>query len=310
MTAAAHDETQRYLIIGASGFIGSQVAKSAMQAGHQVTVTLRGGATTGGDRADHTIENFDITHPDAFEARLSSGHYDVIVLAAAALNRVSSDASTGLILVDGQSLIALLDAVKSYQPKAKVIIFGSGLSYANSNVASTEKTPLDMGSVYATSKAICSTIASHYRSAIGLTITELRLFNVYGPGDNSNRLIPYCLRCLFEARPASLKDTSQMRDFVFIDDVCRVVHAAALGKLPAGVFNVCSGLAVGIDEVARQISDLGGFDILHGSKLPSEFEVRPQHFGSPGKLEKFGLAPKTSLREGLQRTLDCLKQQN
>lgn len=99
-------------------------------------------------------------------------------------------------------------------------------------------------------------------------------------------------------------DGQQSRDFVYVGDVVRYLLAAmALRPAQAAVFNVCTGRATSILELADAIARVGG-GRPRTEHVPARAGDIRASLGDPGRLNAaFGFAAETRLAEGLARTL-------
>lgn len=117
-----------------------------------------------------------------------------------------------------------------------------------------------LASVYAISKYVQERLALTVAPAYGMEATALRLFNVYGPGQALSNpytgvLAIFASTLMAGNSPLVFEDGAQRRDFVHVQDVARA-FVLALGSPAAvgNVFNIGSGIAVSICEVAEQIA--------------------------------------------------------
>src|SRR5207244_466570 len=74
-------------------------------------------------------------------------------------------------------------------------------------------------------------------------LVVLRPFGPYGPGDDSDRVIPFTIRRLVAGETVPLSGGEQLRDFAYVDDHVRAFVLAAAAQLPelAAVYNIGSG---------------------------------------------------------------------
>ena len=124
-----------------------------------------------------------------------------------------------------------------------------------------EDAPLRPRSLYAASKLAQEHFALAWSLASGGSVTALRYHNVYGEGmprDTPYSGVAAMFRSSLEAgeAPRVYEDGRQTRDFVHVQDVAeanvRSVESELAGFVP---LNVCSGLPVTIEEVARSLAD-------------------------------------------------------
>jgi dTDP-L-rhamnose 4-epimerase len=135
-------------------------------------------------------------------------------------------------------------------------------------VPTPEDAALLAGNVYALTKRYQEELSLSLGRTYGFPVACLRLFNVYGPRQSLRNpytgvLAIFLSRLLCGQPPMVYEDGGQTRDFVSVHDVVRAVALAierpeAVGK----VFNVGTGVARGIGEIARTLARLVGRDEL------------------------------------------------
>ena len=172
--------------------------------------------------------------------------------------------------------------------------------------ATTEQKPLIPTSVYAVSKRdqeeLCLCVGRSY----GIPTVALRYFNVYGPRQALSN--PYTGVCaIFSARiknrhrPIVFEDGQQTRDFIHVRDIVRA-NLLVMNEPRAddGVFNVGTGRAVSIAEMARLLAQL--------YEVPVEPEVTLKYragdirhcYADITKLHGLGFTPSVTLADGLR----------
>ena len=115
---------------------------------------------------------------------------------------------------------------------------------------------------YSMSKYIGELLCARYHNDFDVSVTILRLFNVYGSYQREGFVISYIFDCLCNNRPLNLKTPEALRDFVYIDDVCMAILKAIERKnKEIEIFNVGSGKIVSIGEVAKKIYRFWGKNI-------------------------------------------------
>ena len=144
----------------------------------------------------------------------------------------------------------------------------------------------------------------HRLSAVGL-----RLFNVYGPGQDprspySGVISIFCER-LRRGQPIEVFGNGhQTRDFVFVSDVVAALLRAMDARLPGGaVLNVCTGRGTSVLELARTIATLCGAspEIRFGPERAGE--VRDSRGDPSAARRTLGFSAATQLETGLAATL-------
>ncbi len=143
----------------------------------------------------------------------------------------------------------------------------------------------------------------------GLSLVNMRLEHVYGPGDRPDKFCPSILRAMARHEPElPLTSGEQQRDFIYVDDVVAAFRTVlTTWKCTAGEsvqFGVGWGSSLPIrDFIATGHRLAGSKTNLRFGALPS----RPKDFAASradnGTLRKLGWAPQTTLEDGIRRTL-------
>jgi dTDP-glucose 4,6-dehydratase len=121
-----------------------------------------------------------------------------------------------------------------------------------------------------------------------LEYVHARLFNTYGPFESESRIVPYLIRRLGAGLEAELTAGTQVRDFIFVEDVARAL--VVLGGCPlasrAATFNVCTGRGTSVREIAALVADAMGASpaLLRLGARPDRTDEPPSIVGSPDAL--------------------------
>ena len=119
-----------------------------------------------------------------------------------------------------------------------------------------EAHPIAPNNPYSQSKLMGEELCEAYCRDHGLNVTILRLFNIYGPRQTGNFLIPQILRQLSEGEVV-LGDPAPKRDFLYISDVVNALVAASESDMDGcNVYNVGSGKSYSAGEVADTLVDI------------------------------------------------------
>jgi UDP-glucose 4-epimerase len=130
----------------------------------------------------------------------------------------------------------------------------------------------------------------------------LRLFNVYGPGQTGTYagvVSKFVERAKRGLPPVIYGDGTQTRDFIHVADVARLVEVV-LDRGAAGVFNVGTGRAVSIRELATIVMRLAGLsgEPLYAPPRPGDIK---HSAAEVSKAKALGWEPSVPLEEGLRR---------
>ena len=113
-----------------------------------------------------------------------------------------------------------------------------------------ENHPLSPNNPYAFSKATAESACLFYTQHCDVECVILRLFNVYGPGQDPSFLVPHVVAQVLDPHcgVVEVQDLAPERDYVFVEDAVQAIVAA--GTAPSGsIFNVGSGEARSVEQV-------------------------------------------------------------
>lgn len=136
---------------------------------------------------------------------------------------------------------------------------GSSSEYGLNASAPAEDQTLAPNSHYAVSKAATSQAIAYYGKMRGIPVANLRLYSVYGPYEDSSRLIPVLCEQSLKGRLPSFARSEVTRDFVHVDDVAIAFFDAALRMSPeiAGQsFNIGTGVRTSLATLADTAKQL------------------------------------------------------
>lgn len=165
-------------------------------------------------------------------------------------------------------------------------------------------TRLSPGSLYGASKKAFSDILAAYAGNRGLSCAWGRIFFLFGPGEDANRLVPYLIRNCLRKQPAVCRFGQLRRDFLFVDDVADA-FAALLDSEVAGAVNIAAGKTVALRDVAgaiaRQCGNTDGIEIREDVPAPGE---PPEFSASVDRLHsELNWLPRYGLEAGLEHTI-------
>jgi UDP-glucose 4-epimerase len=208
--------------------------------------------------------------------------------------------------------VALLEAARRAGVR-KVVLSSSTAVYGDTNVFPTsEETPLRPISPYAVSKEVNELYAHLYTRTLGLPVTALRYYNVYGPRQRPDSdyaaAIPIFVRRLLSGKPIIIYGNGkQSRDFVFVEDVVRANLLAAESDAAGESFNICTGCETNLLDLMEVLSELSPRQPEVRFEPPRPGDIY-RSVGCPEKAAvSLGFRAGTSLEKGLAQTVEWMK---
>jgi len=316
-----------YLVTGGAGFIGSHLCEALVGEGHAVRVLddLSTGLRANLPPGVELIEG-DIADPAAVEAAVAGVDGCFHLAAIASVARGVED-WLGTHRANLTGTITLFDEARRQQRPVPVIYASSAAVYGDcADLPITEAATKRPLSAYGADKYACelhAVVASHVHH---VPTVGLRFFNVYGPRQDprspySGVISIFCERVRRGAAIDIFGDGGQTRDFITAADVVVALRAAqgiaqgaVTARLSPGapvfpdapVFNICTGIATSVVELAHTIATLAGVPAEIRHAPPRAGEIR-HSVGSPDLARQvLGLTRPQALRDGLRRVLDWL----
>jgi len=198
----------------------------------------------------------------------------------------------------------LLDAVRRNNVE-RFIHIGSSTEYGTSSLPHSEDDRLEPGTLRGVSKAASSLLCQQYAREHQVNAVILRLFSVYGPWEQSKRLVPTTCRALIQGFPLKLTPPELMHDWIYVEDVIDACLMAAKHDLPCGdIINVGSGEQHSNEDVVQILCEVAQRDIAfeQGTYDPRAFDTNHWVADICHANQAMGWQPRFSLRAGLSAT--------
>ena len=303
----------KILVTGGAGFIGSHICDALLKNGHDVMVV----DNLSSGRHENLAEGIKLYRLDirSDESRALVGQIapDVIVHTAAQISvRESMDRPDVDADINVLGLINLLRGIAN--PAATQVVFlstGGAIYGEQESFPAKEDHPILPTSFYGLSKRVGELYLDLWSRTTGLTVTCLRLANIYGPRQNPHGeagvVAIFCQKLLKQELPVINGSGEQTRDFTYVGDVAQAV-AAVVEKRVSGTFNIGTSIETSINQLSKEIVNALGVkvNIGHAEAKPGE-QLRscidPRHAAN-----SFGWKSSVSLSQGIKLTAGWFKQ--
>lgn len=291
--------SQKVLLTGATGFLGSHLLRELLAAGHEVYAFRRRTSDLWRvTHITHQVHWFD-SEADLAIPFQAAGRIDHVIHTATNYGRRLEEGSC---LMESNMLFPLRLYEYSEAFKAKTFI-NTDTFFGKSNHSSAQL------SGYALSKRqLCEWLRLYARTT---RIFNVKLEHMYGPKDDSRKFVPYIIeQCLRNVVELELTAGAQERDFIFISDVvraylCLLKHheqfASAYTDIELG-----TGEAVTIKHFVEQVAELTRADThLRFGALPYRQDEIMHSKADIDTVAKVGWRPKVTLQQGLSETINA-----
>jgi dolichol-phosphate mannosyltransferase len=293
------------LIIGASGFVGANLFKKIKSYREDVFGTSFSGA---GWRFKDTSS---ILHMNMCDINNVNDVFKKVepktIFDCSSFGAYSFEKNIDLIhKTNYLSLIEIFETLE-YHDISAYIHAGSSSEYGLNSASPSEDSPLIPNSQYAISKAAASNAITFYGKIKKFPVVNLRLYSVYGPYEDSSRLIPVLCEKTLEKSLPQFADKEVSRDFIYIDDVVDAFIASALrmrSEIYGESFNIGTGKRTDLKELAaisKSIFNINS-DPKFDSKSGRAWDTDDWYADIEKSQKYLKWTPKISLEEGLKET--------
>ena len=252
----------RALITGSQGFVGRYLRQELENNGYSVTgLDIQPG--------DNTIQ-VDLLDYEQVKNAVESIAPDIVIhLAGQANVGLSWKIPQRTMEINVIAAINLMEAVRVYNPKVRMVLVGSSDQYGNLGAAGadvTENLQPHPQSPYAVSKMAQEEMAKVYVRAYGMNICMTRSFNHGGAGQREGFMIPDFAAGIVrvERREVSelrVGNLTARRDFTHVKDVVRAYRLLAEKGVPGEVYNVGSGKTYSAQEVLDLLRGMANCEV-------------------------------------------------
>jgi nucleoside-diphosphate-sugar epimerase len=255
---------ERYLVVGAAGFVGASLTRRLAEKGQDVYGLTRKESDLWRLKDVQGVEIVlgDITNgPELKEKLLELDPTHIVNLATYGVYRDQKDHQK-IIEINLTGSLNLFEAAKELKNLQLVISTGSVYEYGSLPGQMEESTVASARNFYDASKIATTSMAQSYSFLKMLPVCTLRPFTAYGPYEDSRRLIPSVMNMIKEGNSPRIAPEA-IRDFIYIDDLVQAYMRAL--KRPESVtgqvINLGSGQPTKIKDFVSLVTDQLDTDI-------------------------------------------------
>ena len=296
------------LVIGGTGFIGTNLVKRLLKFGAKVTcLSLQ--------RKQHKLTHknlryilCDYTNFDILKKKINKS-FEYVVNLGGYIDH-SKFFTKGRLVIDNHflSTINLLLSLKKKKLK-RYLHIGTCDEYGENSSPVKEYSKEDPITSYAFAKLASINLLIMLNKTENFPATALRLFLVYGPYQKNDRLIPQVINGCLKKKNFPVSKGTQLRDFCYVDDVINAIILSLIKRRALGeVFNVGSGKPVSVKFIINKISEIIKQGKPQFNKIPFRKNENLKLYPSINKIGRIlGWKPKTNLNQGLVKTINYYK---
>ena len=307
----------RVLITGGAGFIGSNLARTALLAGHEVVVLddLSTGYAANLDGLDVRFHEGSVNDADVLATALVGVDSVVHLAALGSVPRSILD-PVATHVANATGTLSVLEGARRADVRHVLTSSSSSVYGLNQALPKSEREWVRPLSPYAVSKLAGEQYLLAYQQSFGLETLAFRFFNVYGPrqmpGHAYAAVVPVFLDAILRGAPVPVHgDGRQSRDFTFVATVCAVLLDAVTRQVshPEPV-NLAFGTNTTVAALVAELERVSGLaaDVVHEPARPGD--VRASQADNRVLMSLFPSVEPVPLRDGLTETLAWFKERS
>lgn len=231
----------KIVITGAEGFIGKHLSKSLVLEHEVISVDIKQGV--------------DLTKTESLK-KFFDFDFDVLIhLAGKSFVPYSFSNPSDVLSNNFQTTLNSLEVCR--QHAAKYIFLSSYLYGKPDYLPTDEGHELRPTNPYAQSKIIGEELCKGYARDFGLRTVIVRPFNLIGPGQLSQFLLPTILHQALDQKTIILNDLTPKRDYLDVRDFCQLLNRLIIDdSITNEIFNAGSGTSYSPKEIVRELSKI------------------------------------------------------
>ena len=302
----------KVLLTGATGFIGSNIAKSLLENGHQVYATHR--TISSFEKCSSFIDKINWINTDLqdWKQQIKDINPDQLIHVAWGGIGAKERNNWDIQIKNFWFSKELFDLAKECGIK-KVIGIGSQAEYGVYGYPINEETVPKPQDAYGATKTLT---ANYLRNLFENSQTEwywIRIFSVFGEGENSEWLMPTVISKLLRKESIQLTPCEQKYNYLYIGDfLSNFMSVVNCLQNRSGIYNLCNKDSIELKELLLQIAEIMNIspEFLEFGKIRYR---ENQNMLIAGDNSKFintfpsDLATSGRLREGLIKSIDYFK---
>jgi nucleoside-diphosphate-sugar epimerase len=294
---------EKILLTGGTGFIGRYVVERLILEGNRPTVLTRNSKIANTEKSARNINFVEIDLLDTHSLKnfLDNFRPDIIIHLAGNNNK-GNNQSEILTKFNFEATSKLLELARNLAVK-RIIITGTADEYGFQPCPQRETMAAMPVSEYAISKNKAVNYAVLLSEKCNLPAVVLRPFTIYGDGQPAKMFVSQAVKSAVKGIPFEMSKGRQKRDLLFVRDfVDAIMKALTVENIEGEVFNVGSGQAIALEDLAKKIWKIAGADerlLKIGARLTEQNELHDTQADISKIKAAFGWEPKISLDEGL-----------
>lgn len=301
------------VVTGGTGFVGANLVRRLLQAGHQPVLFVRPGFASWrieSIRRQMTIREVDLVDAAALASAMAAARPKwVFHLAAHGAYSWETDAEQ-MYATNVVGTANLLEATSGADVEAFVNA-GSSSEYGRLDHAPSESESGTPDTPYGITKAAASALCAAVAPTHPARIRTLRLYSAYGPFEDPRRFLPSLIVHGLRGELPPLVSPQTARDFVYVDDVVDALLLAAEDTVgePGAIYNIGTGVQTTVGdavETARRVMGIAATPAW-GTMSARAWDTDTWVADARKSRDLLGWSARRSFEDGLRMMITWLK---
>ena len=298
--------SEKLLILGGTGFIGKNLAVSAVKHGYRTVVLSLNCPDSEQIIEDVEYLQADITNFTQLQEQLGTANFEYVVNLSGYIDHCCF-LKGGHHIINAhfggvQNILRLLD----WDALKRFVQIGSSDEYGDLHSPQSEEMRESPISPYSFAKLASTNLLQMLYRTESFPAVTLRLFLVYGPGQNDKRFLPQVVKgCLSDSSfPTSAGE--QVRDFCYVDDITDgILNTFTNDGVNGEVINLASGIPIAVREVVEKVQNTVNLGIPEFGKVPYRICENMSLYADTSKAKLImGWDPSVMIEEGIERVIN------
>lgn len=304
----------KILLTGAAGFIGSNLAQTLLDQGHEV-FGIDNFITGSKENSSKLLKNPKFSFLEADIVNLTNEQKSSFPKFDQVYHLACPTGVPNLVFLAEEMLLTCSDGTKNIldialKDKASFLftssseVYGDPEKFPQSEDYTGNVDSIGLRSPYEEGKRFSEALTIMYSRKYKLPTKIVRIFNTYGPGmsEKDTRVIPAFIKQILEGKNLTIHgDGSQRRTFCYIDDLVNGL-IIVMEKGESEPYNLGGEEEVTINQLAQQISNVSEKKLLVKTKQRASHDHQAR-MPDLKRIKKLGWVAKTNLKSGLSKTI-------
>lgn len=308
------------MITGGSGFVGSHLCDELIKDNHEVILLVRND-----NKKENVVHNLnkiklefvDVTKFSDLENSIETNKPDVIFhLAGTTSHKKSFENPLYDVDVNSKSTLCILEKIKNLNLKCKFILGSTFIVVGKpQQLPVNEESFCNPTTIYGADRLASEYYCKIYHNVYNLDTCVFRITNSFGPREQYETPLKNALNYLifqaFKGNEVTIYHQGKFfRDVIYISDVISGLKTIMSKSVPGNLYWISSGKKTWFYEIANWLKELTNANIQYVDSPGYTEKVDVGNFLVDNtKLKSLGWDVKTSVKEGIEKTLEFFKSQ-